>query len=329
MGGRQYFFPPNADPIHHEIAGEAVDWINRIGEANKAGFGYNGACNDTVTTECYFNYDTYDLFFMGYGDTVPTAGFGAAGMTYEKGSASAVQDRVQQQFHTQWSTLGWAAANKREVLDRLLRHLDRRARPGQGRHAGAERGGAARPTRCSSRCRTSRSARTSCCPTGSSPTSASSSSGCAGWTSRSTRSRSRPGCRTAQVFGGRSATNLTVPKGAYWIPMDQPQKHWIQAIMGEDPYVPFPYFYDVSSWSNPLLMGINTIYTGDDRARPRRERVRPIRRRHGAAARPGGSYTYPLDSAAAAEFTFTLLGAGVTAGPRPGDQRGHAPGGRV
>ncbi|MDG4757465.1 M14 family zinc carboxypeptidase [Micromonospora sp. WMMD710] len=100
MGGRQYFFPPNADPIHHEIAGEAVDWINRIGEANKAGFGYNGACDDTVTTECYFNYDTYDMFFMGYGDTVPTTGFGAAGMTYEKGSASAVADRVQQQFHT-------------------------------------------------------------------------------------------------------------------------------------------------------------------------------------------------------------------------------------
>lgn len=95
MGGRQYFFPPNADPIHHEIAGEAVDWINRIGEANKAGFGYNGACGGAVTTECYFNYATYDLFFMGYGDTVPAAGFGAAGMTFEKGSASAVADRVQ------------------------------------------------------------------------------------------------------------------------------------------------------------------------------------------------------------------------------------------
>ncbi|REG00723.1 zinc carboxypeptidase [Asanoa ferruginea] len=117
MGSRRYFFPPNADPIHHEIADAPVDWINRIGEANKAGFGYNGACTDTVTTECYFNYDTYDLFYMGYGDTVPATGFGAAGMTYEKGSASAVQDRVQQQFNTQWSTTGWAADNKREVLN--------------------------------------------------------------------------------------------------------------------------------------------------------------------------------------------------------------------
>ncbi len=49
MGGRQYFFPPNADPIHHEIADEPVSWINGIGEANKAAFGYNGACPDTIT----------------------------------------------------------------------------------------------------------------------------------------------------------------------------------------------------------------------------------------------------------------------------------------
>ena len=55
-----------------------------------------------------------------------------------------------------------------------------------------------------------------------------------------------------------------MPEGAYWIPMEQPQKHWIQATLGEDPYAPFPYFYDVSSWSNPLLMGIDTIYTGDE-----------------------------------------------------------------
>ncbi|MEH0927453.1 M14 family zinc carboxypeptidase [Micromonospora sp. CPCC 205558] len=309
MGGRQYFFPPNADPIHHEIAGEAVDWINRIGEANKAGFGFNGACDETVTTECYFNYDTYDMFFMGYGDTVPTTGFGAAGMTYEKGSASTVGDRVQQQFHTQWSTLGWAAANKREVLDGYFDiWTDALA---QGRAGTLEPNEVVQPTNevqfpvpdlsirsyfllpdrqlADVRQLVERLRRMDV---------------------EVYEVQKATRVPTARVFGGRSATNVTVPKGAYWIPMDQPQKHWIQAIMGEDPYVPFPYFYDVSSWSNPLLMGVNTIYT-PDAVRPRAELVRKVSGGRVGAARPWGSYTYPLDSAAAAELTFTLLGRGV------------------
>ncbi|MCG5449312.1 M14 family zinc carboxypeptidase [Micromonospora hortensis] len=309
MGGRQYFFPPNADPIHHEIAGEAVDWINRIGEANKAGFGFNGACDENAFTECYFNYDTYDMFFMGYGDTVPTTGFGAAGMTYEKGSASAVADRVQQQFHTQWSTLGWAAANKREVLDGYFDiWTDALA---QGRAGTLEPNEVVQPTNevqfpvpdltirsyfllpdrqlADVRQLVERLRRMDV---------------------EVYEVQKATRVPTARVFGGRSATNVTVPKGAYWIPMDQPQKHWIQALMGEDPYVPFPYFYDVSSWSNPLLMGINTIYTGDS-VRPRAQLVRKVSGGRTGAAWPWGSYTYPLDSAAAAEFTFSLLGRGV------------------
>lgn len=309
MGGRQYFFPPNADPIHHEIAGEAVDWINRIGEANKAGFGYNGACDDTVTTECYFNYDTYDMFFMGYGDTVPTTGFGAAGMTYEKGSASAVADRVQQQFHTQWSTLGWAAANKREVLSGYFDiWTDALA---QGRAGTLEPNEVVQPTNevqfpvpditirsyfllpdrqlADVRQLVERLRRMDV---------------------EVYEVQKPTRVPTARIFGGRSATNVTVPKGAYWIPMDQPQKHWIQAIMGEDPYVPFPYFYDVSSWSNPLLMGVNALYTGDS-VRPKAQLVRTVSGGRSGLAWPWGSYTYKLDSAAAAEFTFTLLGRDV------------------
>ncbi|WFE99874.1 M14 family zinc carboxypeptidase [Micromonospora sp. WMMD964] len=309
MGGRQYFFPPNADPIHHEIAGEAVDWINRIGEANKAGFGFNGACDDTVITECYFNYDTYDMFFMGYGDTVPTTGFGAAGMTYEKGSASAVADRVQQQFHTQWSTLGWAAANKREVLDGYYDiWTDALA---QGRAGTLEPNEVVQPTNevqfpvpdvtirsyfllpdrqlADVRRLVERLRRMDV---------------------EVYEVRKPTRVPTARVFGGRSTTNVTVPKGAYWIPMDQPQKHWIQAVMGEDPYVPFPYFYDVSSWSNPLLMGVSAMYTGDT-VKPNAELVRKIAGGRTGPAWPWGSYTYPLDSAAAAEFTFTLLDRGV------------------
>ncbi|MFG2052602.1 M14 family zinc carboxypeptidase [Micromonospora sp. NPDC048930] len=309
MGGRQYFFPPNADPIHHEIAGETVDWINRIGEANKAGFGYNGACGGAVTTECYFNYATYDLFFMGYGDTVPAAGFGAAGMTFEKGSASAVADRVQQQFHTQWSTLGWAAANKHELLTDYYRiWTDALA---EGRAGALEPNEVVQPTNsvqfpvpdlsirsyfllpdrqlADVRQLVERLRRMDV---------------------EVYEVREPTRVPTARIFGGRTATDVTVPAGAYWIPMDQPQKHWIQAILGEDPYVPFPYFYDVSSWSNPLLMGVATLYTGDD-VRPA---ARPVQRIEGgrtAAAPATGSYAYPLDSAAAAEFTFRLLGRGV------------------
>ncbi|MBY8874753.1 carboxypeptidase [Micromonospora sp. PLK6-60] len=309
MGGRQYFFPPNADPIHHEIANEPVDWINRIGEANKAGFGYNGACGGAVTTECYFNYSTYDLFFMGYGDTVPAAGFGAAGMTFEKGSSSAVADRVQQQFHTQWSTLGWAAANKREVLTGYFKiWTDALA---QGKTGVLEPNEVVQPTNTVQfpvpdvqvrsyfllpdrqlgdvRRLVDRLRRMDV----------------------EVYEVSKPTTLpTARIFGGRSATGTTVPEGTYWIPMDQPQKHWIQAIMGEDPYTPFPYFYDVSSWSNPLLMGVNALWTADD-VRPLARLVRKMDGGKPYAAGAKGSYRYPLDSAAAAELTFQLLNRGV------------------
>ncbi|MDG4826197.1 M14 family zinc carboxypeptidase [Asanoa sp. WMMD1127] len=309
MGSRRYFFPPNADPIHHEIASEPVDWINRIGDANKAAFGYNGACTDTVTTECYFNYDVYDLFYMGYGDTVPAAGFGAAGMTYEKGSASAVQDRVQQQFNTQWATIGWASANKREVLRGWFKvWSDALA---EGRAGTLEPNEVVQPDntvqfpvpdikiksyfllpdrqladvrKLVERLRA--------------------------MDVEVYEVKEPVTVPNARVFGGRSAADLTVPKGAYWIPMAQPQKHWIQATLGEDPYVPFPYFYDVSSWSNPLLMGIDTIYTGDD-LHPKVQRVARPQGGKAATAPKGGSYQYRLDSANASEFTFALLDAGV------------------
>ncbi|MEU4240914.1 M14 family zinc carboxypeptidase [Actinoplanes sp. NPDC026619] len=308
MGGQQYFFPPNADPIHHEIADEPVDWINRIGAANKAGFGYHGACTDTVTTECYFNYDTYDLFYMGYGDTVPATGFGAAGMTYEKGSSSAVQDRVQQQFNTQWATLGWAAANKREVLTGYYRiWADALA---EGRAGALEPNEIVQPENAVQFPVPDIKIKSYFLMPGRQLADV-----------RRLVERLRRmdvevyevdkplTVRNARIFGGRTGRDVSVPAGAYWIPMEQPQKHWIQATLGEDPYVPFPYFYDVSSWSNPLLMGIDTIYTGDD-VRPRASVVRRI---EGGRSGPAtGSYTFPLDSAAAAQLTFQLLDQGIT-----------------
>ncbi|GIH26247.1 peptidase M14 [Acrocarpospora phusangensis] len=309
MGGRQYFFPPNADPIHHEIADQPVDWINRIGAANAAGFGFNGACGGAVTTECYFNYATYDLFYMGYGDTVPATGFGAAGMTYEKGSTSAVQDRVQQQFNTQWATVGWASANRHEILSSYYSIW--KTALAEGAAGTLQPNEVVQPTntvqfpvpdlkirsyfllpdrqigdvrKLVERLR-----------------------GMDVEVYRLTKPVTVP---SARIFGGRSASNLEVPAGAYWIPMNQPQKHWIQATLGEDPYTPFPYFYDVSSWSNPLLAGVDTIYTGDALS-PQAQLVRKPEGGVAQGASKKGSYSYPLDSAAASELTFKLLAQGV------------------
>ncbi len=64
MGADDFFFPPNADPIYHEITDESIDWINNIyGASLAAEFNRQGIP--------FFNRDIYDLFYMGYGDTVP------------------------------------------------------------------------------------------------------------------------------------------------------------------------------------------------------------------------------------------------------------------
>ena len=91
MSRETFFFPPNADPIYHEITDESVDWINNL---------YGGAMIDEFTRQGipFFNRDVYDLFYMGYGDTVPSTGFIAAGMTFEKASGDPTPRRVYEQY---------------------------------------------------------------------------------------------------------------------------------------------------------------------------------------------------------------------------------------
>ncbi|GAB1819104.1 M14 family metallopeptidase [Herbidospora sp. RD11066] len=309
MGGRQYFFPPNADPIHHEIADQPVDWINRIGEANKAGFGFNGACGGAVTVECYFNYATYDLFYMGYGDTVPAAGFGAAGMTFEKGSTSAVQDRVQQQFNTQWATTGWAADNKHEVLSSYWDIW--KTALAEGQQGALEPNEVVQPTNTVQFPVPQQTIRSYFLlndrQLGDVRKLVERLRQMDVEVYRLTAPLTVP---NAKIFGGRTQANKVIPTGSYYIPMAQPQKHWIQATLGEDPYTPFPYFYDVSSWSNPLLAGVDTVYSGDVVA-PQTELVRKMEGGVAQGASKKGAYTYPLDSSSASALTFKLLGQGV------------------
>jgi hypothetical protein len=256
MGGvNDYFFPPNADPIYHEITDEAVRWINEL---------YGPAMQDVFDARGipYFNYSTYDLFYQGYGDTVPATAFGAAGMTYEKSNRDPAATRVAQQYLTQWTTLSTAAVNKRSILkdwhgawvqalregrrgelqpnevvqpenevqdqvpDIRVRHYFLRADdPAKKREVQAL---VRRLQRMDVR----------------------------------VRRLTKPLTVSDYTAYGRAARSERLPAGTYVVPMAQRQKHWVQAMLNEDTYVPFPYFYDVTAWSQPLLFNVDGGYSG-------------------------------------------------------------------
>src|SRR3954451_6504655 len=254
-GTDDYFFPPNADPVYHEIADPAVDWINHIyGPAMQHEFDARGIP--------YFNYDTYDLFYAGYGDTVPATGFGAAGMTFEKANGDPAPQRVFEQYITQWTSLSAAAINKERILrewhgewveavrqgeagelepnrtyepgvpvsqpvpDRKVRHYFLRADdPDKAREV---QGLVRRLQRMDVEVR------------------------------RLTAPLAVPDFRAY----GRAPATTTLPARTYWIPLAQRQKHWVQAMLNESTYTPVGYAYDIVGWSNPLLFNLSGGYSG-------------------------------------------------------------------
>ena len=260
MSGRNYFFPPNADPIHHEISSEVVSNINDI---------YGSALQDEFAEQAeqqpgewkYFNYSTYDLFYMGFGDTVPSTEFTAAGMTFEKGGSDPYPQKELEQRVAGWRTLLEAADNKDQILaDYYQAYVDAISQGEQGLLEPNEVVQPENEVRNEVPDLTVRNyffgdERSY------------------GDTRELLDRLLSAGVEVYRLTAplnvgdyqayGRDPSARVLPAGTYWVPMDQPQKHWIQALMGEDPYVPFPYFYDVTAWSNPLLMNLDAGFSGD------------------------------------------------------------------
>ena len=61
----------------------------------------------------------------------------------------------------------------------------------------------------------------------------------------------------------RTADPRRSPAGTYWITLAQAKKHWIQAMLNEETWIPFDVTYDVTAWSNPLLMNLDGGWSGD------------------------------------------------------------------
>ncbi|MFY9587603.1 MAG: M14 family zinc carboxypeptidase, partial [Actinomycetota bacterium] len=259
QGSSDFFFPPNADPIHHEISPQSLHWINDLyAPALAAAFDERRMSDPTQWD--YFNYDIYDLFYMGYGDTVPTTAFTAAGMTFEKGTADTERQRMTEQFVAGWTTLRTAAEHRASILrDYYRAHA---TAVGEGRGGRLEPNQIIQPENTLQRRVPSIGIRHYFLETSAGATEA----------AKLVARLMRMGVEVYRLDRdlrvpdlrrmGRRPASARVPAGSYWIPMTQPQKRWIQALLGEDSYVPFPYFYDVTSWSNPLLMNVSAGASG-------------------------------------------------------------------
>ncbi|HEV2869837.1 MAG TPA: M14 family zinc carboxypeptidase, partial [Actinomycetota bacterium] len=269
MGTPGFFFPPNADPVYHEITDESIDWINNIyGASLAAEFSRQGIP--------FFNRDVYDLFYMGYGDTVPSTGFIAAGMTFEKAGGDPTPRRVHEQYLTQWVSLSWGAANADDILARWHGAWVEARRQGQA--------GELEPNEIVN--------------PGNELVTQVPDRPLRHWFLRAddpakdrelralVRRLQRMDVKVYRLQKpltvpdykayGRAPRAARLPAGTYWVPMAQTQKHWVQAMLNEDTYTPFPYFYDVTGWSNPLLFNLGGGSSGAV-LDPAATRVRPLR----------------------------------------------------
>lgn len=256
MGGEGYFFPPNSDPIYHETSDQSVDWIDSLyGPANAASFDAAGWSYETFEAG-------YDLFYQGYGDSVPTTEFGAAGMTFEVGQRSPYPVQTAKHRLSGLTALFSGASNRASILDRW--HQAYVEAKQEGERCSLQPNQVYNPGHtveqpvpdirvCGYLLRTDDPAKAR---------------------EVATVVR-RLQLADVDVYAlkhpvrvpdytayGRETTATTLPGGTLWIPMAQGQKHWIQAMLNENTYVPFPYFYDVSGWSMPLLGNLDGGYTG-------------------------------------------------------------------
>jgi hypothetical protein len=243
-----YFFPPNEDPVHHEISDFTVDFItDLIGPAIRKTF-------DDQSID-YFNYDTYDLFVPEYGDTVPSLLSGAAGMTFEKGTSEIYGKQVYEHYLAIESTVDVTARNKPAVLRGWVEQWAEAVR--QGQSCDLEPNELVSPLTV--------------------PLKQQPAYDVCGYFFRADRHEGDQAALIRHMrnqgvhiyrldtdvntngvreYGtGLSNTNV-LPKGTLYMPLAQPLKHWIQAVMGEDPFEPVEFFYDVASWSYPLHRGL-------------------------------------------------------------------------
>ena len=324
MGNDGFFFPPFADPAYHEVSSQELHWINDF-FAPAVTEEFETRASTEPTNWNYFNYATYDLFCMCRMTPFMAAGFSAAGLVYEKGLTDADRQRWIEQHVAGWATIEQASLHREEILTQYHEAFSEALEAGASgelepneviapdaevenqlpedlsvRHyfLGAERA-----------------------------------------SSDVRRLVGRLMRMNVEVYElkkdlkvddlgtyGYGSKEGVVPEGSYWIPMEQPQKRWIQAVLHEQPFPAVYEFYDVTSWSNGMLANVDTSFTAE-KLKPKAELVAtpPV----GVVEddpKQGGYYWFEGDTGWAVAGALSLTRAEVPVVRLPGDE-GRLPGG--
>jgi hypothetical protein len=320
-----YFFPPNEDAALHEISHFALNLIQDV-----IGPSIQGRFNDQSSQ--YRNYNTYDLFVPEYGDTVPALLMGAAGMTYEKGTNENYGKQVYDHYLAMDETVNAVAAEKTQLMAEWVQQWQEAV--DQGQACKLQDNTQVAPTVIDlldiGQATIDQNPNASVCGYYFLPNTH------AGDTATTIKELQRAGVNVYRltapvtisgahrfgnfdvnaVQGGPSPALTevaTLPAGTLWIPLNQPTKHWIQAVLGENPYLPFHYFYDKVTWSYSLLRGL----AGDGfltqqlpGGTPMTPIADPAQGSAPATAQP--VYAFNTDSSAALAMVNQLLGQGAT-----------------
>ena len=250
-----YFFPPNADPEYHEIPDTAHDWINGL---------YSPAIAAQFDAEKikYFHGAPYDFFAAVFGDTVPTAGFGAAGMTFEKQGSDAIAVREHEHFTSIWASIAAGAAARSAVLSGW--HGEYVQAYQEGVAGQLESNAVFEPKHDLYQSVPNVTVRNYFLLDD--PDRAAELQLLVRRLQRmdvEVRRLAEPVTLAAFHPYGDQASGTMLPAGTYWIPMAQAQKHWVQAMLNDKTWIPFEVTYDVTAWSNPLLMNLRGGWTGE------------------------------------------------------------------
>ena len=245
MGTDQtFFFPPEAEPLNPLLTQNTLESRELIGRNTARRFDEQGIA--------YFNRQTYDAFYPGYGDGWP-AYLGSVSMTYEQGSARGLAARrssgevityretVRNHLIATLSTIEAAAANR----ERLLRNAYAFGQDGVSGGRGAF----------------------VLAPNPADPTSVDKLAGLL----------TRSGVEVGQTEAAFTACGQSWPAGSYIVPLAQPQRRMAEVLLNQN--VPLdPDFlaeqerrrarglgdqiYDVTAWSMPVMFNVPFVRCG-------------------------------------------------------------------